>query len=97
MKKELIYPLILEVKVKKECLKRIIFILDKDSIKFLDKNYPKVLLFQTPIEDCEVFLRKSDDILKQEIYLISRSKYVMFMSNLVRLLKQLSNISTVQC
>ena len=79
MKEELIYPIVLDVKIKKESLMRVIFVMEKDRVKFLDKNCPKDVVFQTPIEDCDTFFRKSTDNTKQELYLISRSKYVMFM------------------
>jgi hypothetical protein len=79
MKEELIYPIVLDVKIKKESLMRVIFIMEKDRVKFLDKNCPKVVVFQTPVEDCDAFLKKSTNNTKQELCLISRSKYVMFM------------------
>jgi hypothetical protein len=78
MKEELIYPILLDVKIKKGSLKRAILILEKDKIKFLDKECTKDVIFQSTVVDCETFLRKSTDNTKQELCIISLSKYEIF-------------------
>ena len=68
------FPIVLEVKVKKVKFITRLLVIEKDRIMYFDLETVKQPLFTSPIDDCEIFDKQSEDKSLCELHLISRSK-----------------------
>ena len=74
MNNGIIYPIVIELKVKKTKFSRRLLVVEQDRIKYYDVKETKMLLFEANIEDCEVFEKNANNKSVSDLHLISRSQ-----------------------
>ena len=74
MNNGIIYPIVIELKVKKTKFSRRLLVVEQDRIKYYDVKETKMLLFEANIEDCEVFEKNANNKYVSDLHLISRSQ-----------------------
>ena len=75
MMTEIIYPIVIDLKIKKSRFISRLLVVEKDRISYFDKNETMNLIFESPIEDCQIFEKNSWKEKSYELHLISLSKY----------------------
>jgi len=71
---EIIYPIVITLQIKKSKFKNRMLVMEADRISYFEINESIRKIFETPIEDCEIFEKDSNES-NYELHLISISKY----------------------
>lgn len=79
MSTQISYPVVLELRIKKNKFLTRTLVVTKDTISYYDKNDRTSLIFNTPVDDCEILEKWNSEKTSCELHLVSRNKYYLYL------------------